>query len=67
MDQIEDTLLSFLIILFILLPLSIKMIYKGPQGPSNNKKTYILLGILLILFIFFGLELIKFFTKYRSS
>ena len=67
MDGIGEILLLFLIISILLPMLSVRMIYRGPDDRSNNKKTYILLSMLLILYLFSGKELINFFTSYRSS
>jgi len=67
MDGIGEILLLFLIISILLPILSIRMIYRGPNDRSNNKNTYILLFMFLILYYFSGKELINFFTSYKSS
>ena len=67
MDGIGEILLLFLIISILLPILSVRMIYRGPNDRSNNKNTYILLFMFLILYYFSGKELINFFTSYKSS
>ncbi len=67
MDGIGEILLLFLIISILLPILSIRMIYRGPNDRSNNKNTYILLFMFIILYYFSGKELINFFTSYKSS
>jgi len=67
MDGIGEILLLFLIISILLPILSVRMIYRGPNDRSNNKNTYILLFMFIILYYFSGKELINFFTSYKSS